>query len=315
MTLIDSALPLKLRRSLQLYFALSRTPHGLIDMATPVAAAILCLGHFPSFAVTLVGLITVFAGYTAVYALNDVIDLRIDKEKVTIGGCRDDVNYLDGALIRHPMAKGVLSLSSGLIWTLGWTFIAIVGAYWLNPVCLYIFLAGCALESIYCLLWRVTPMRTVVSGMVKPLGAIAAAYAVNPAPPFLFLMVLFLWIFFWEIGGQNIPCDWTDIEEDRHFRAQTIPVRLGVHRAGVISTVTLVGAMFLNFALLRVSPLRFGAPYQAGALAINACILLWPVLKLAERQDRQSATDLFNKASYYPLANLILVLIRLSGFV
>lgn len=315
MTLIDSALPFKLRKNLKLYFALSRTPHGLIDMATPAVAALLCLGHFPAFPVTLVGLITVFAGYTAVYALNDVVDLRIDKEKVGIGGCRDDENYLDGALIRHPMAKGVLSLSSGLMWTLGWAFIAMAGAYWLNPVCLYIFLAGCVLESIYCLLWRITPMRTVVNGLVKTLGAIAAAYAVNPAPPFLFLVVLFLWIFFWEIGGQNIPCDWTDIEEDRLFRAQTIPVRLGVHRAGLISALTLVCAMFLHFALFWVSPLKFGGLYMTGALAINAYMLLWPVLKLAENQDRQSAMDLFNKASYYPLATLVLVITKLSGIV
>jgi 4-hydroxybenzoate polyprenyltransferase len=280
-------------------------------MATPAVAALLCLGHFPSFSVTIVGLITVFAGYTAVYALNDVVDLGADKEKVSIGGCRDDQNYLDGKLIRHPMAKGVLSLSSGLIWTLGWAAVALAGAYWLNPVCLYIFLSGCVLESIYCKLWRVTPLRTVVNGLVKTLGAIAAAYAVNPEPPILFLAVLFLWIFCWEIGGQNIPCDWTDIEEDRRFGAQTIPVRLGELRAGMISAGTLVLAMFLHMALFWVSPIKFRGIFLLSALAVNACMLLLPSLKLAERRDRASAMDLFNKASYYPLATLILVLIKI----
>ncbi|MCX5882258.1 MAG: hypothetical protein NTU74_10790, partial [Deltaproteobacteria bacterium] len=47
---------------LKLFFALSRTPHGLIDMATPVFAALIWLGHIPSFSVVFLGLLTTFAG-------------------------------------------------------------------------------------------------------------------------------------------------------------------------------------------------------------------------------------------------------------
>ena len=63
-----------LKQRLKMFLALSRTPHGVIDMAAPALAALLCLGRFPSPAVTIVGLLTVFAGYTAVYALNDLVD-------------------------------------------------------------------------------------------------------------------------------------------------------------------------------------------------------------------------------------------------
>ena len=66
---------------LKLFLALSRTPHGLLDMTTPLYGALLWLGAFPSLTISLLGLITVFAGYTAVYALNDVIDYRVDKRK------------------------------------------------------------------------------------------------------------------------------------------------------------------------------------------------------------------------------------------
>jgi len=306
-----STAALNIGRNLKLFFALSRTPHALIDMTAPAEAALLCLGHLPSFSVTVIGIITMFAGYTAVYALNDVVDLKTDKEKVRVGGYEEEENYLDSAMIRHPMAKGALSLSSGLAWTFGWAAVALVGAYWLNPVCLYIFLAGCILESVYCMLWRVTPLRTMVNGVVKTLGAMAAVFAVTPDPSILFLAVLFLWIFFWEIGGQNIPCDWTDIEEDRRFNAKTIPVRLGPRRASVISVSTLVCAMFFQFAIFWVSPLSWNPVLLLGALGINAVLLLWPAFKLAEGQDRRFAMELFNKASYYPLATLILVFIQL----
>jgi len=304
----ESVLPPSIRKDLKLLFALSRTPHGLIDMAAPALAALLCLGYFPAFPVVAVGIITVFAGYTAVYALNDVIDLQTDKQKVCAGGYCDGEDFLDGALIRHPMAKGALNLSTGLIWAVCWALIAMVGAWWLNPVCLYIFLTGCILEGIYCLLLRITPLRAALNGVVKTLGAVAAVYAVSPKPSILFLMLLFLWIFCWEIGGQNIPNDWTDIQEDRRFRARTIPVALGMRRASLISLTALTCTLFLNFILFWAAPLDFSPLLLIAALAANIWLLLWPALQLVEKQERRAAMTLFNRASYYPLANLILVL-------
>jgi 4-hydroxybenzoate polyprenyltransferase len=300
-----------LRRKLTLFLALSRTPHGVIDMAMPVMAALLCLGHLPPLPVALVGAITVFAGYTAVYALNDVVDFRTDKQKVGIGGYSDEENFIDGVFIRHPMAKGVLSLQAGMGWTLFWAAVAMGGAYWLNPVCLWIFLGGCLLEGFYCLLWRVTPMRAIINGMVKTLGAMAASFAVNTSPPMIFLIFLFLWIFAWEIGGQNIPNDWTDIEEDRHFRAKTIPIYFGTRRAGLIAVLCLVCVLFLNMALFWASPLPFNGWLLGAAVVANVALLLWPARQLAGRRKRSDAMILFNRASYYPLAMLCIVLISL----
>jgi 4-hydroxybenzoate polyprenyltransferase len=298
-------------KDLKLFFALSRTPHGLIDMATPALAALLCLGNWPTLPVILLGILTMFAGYTAVYALNDIIDFRSDKEKVCSGGCCDGEDYLDGALIRHPLAKGVLSMTAGLAWAGAWALIALAGAWLLNPVCMFIFLAGCVFEGAYCLLWRVTPLRAVVSGIVKSLGAVAAVYAVAPHPSILFLAVLVLWLFCWEIGGQNIPNDWTDIEEDRRFKARTLPVVLGLRHASLIGLAALICTMFLNLMIFWLSPLNFGPLLPFLALAVNVWLLLWPALRLQERPERQSAMMLFNRASYYPLANLVLVLVAI----
>ena len=298
----------------KLFFALSRTPHGVIDMAAPALAALLSLGHFPPLPVIIVGIITVFAGYTAVYALNDLVDLRTDRQKVEIGGCIDDETCLDmdGVMMRHPMAKGALSFRAGLAWAVCWSLVAVAGAVWLNPVCLYLFLAGCLLEGLYCKLLQVTPMRALINGAVKTLGSIAAVFAVDPSPSALFLLALFAWLFAWEIGGQNIPNDWTDIEEDRHFKAQTIPVRLGLHRATILIVSSLAAALFLNIFLFWVSPLTFGILPMIVVVAVNVLLLLHPALLLAEKQQRQHAMALFNKASYYPLAMLGIVLVRLA---
>jgi 4-hydroxybenzoate polyprenyltransferase len=297
------------RARLRLFWALSRTPHAIVDMATPALAALLCLGGLPPFGVTLIGLVTVFAGYTAVYALNDLVDYRTDQRKMVDGLYSDSENYLDGVLPRHPLAQGLLSFRQGLLWTMGWGSVALVGAYLLNPVCVLIFLSGCLLEAFYCWLWQMTPYRAVVNGLVKSSGAIAAVFAVQPQPSVLFLLVLFLWIFCWEIGGQNIPADWADIKEDRRFGARTIPVHFGVRRAGALAVLALLAAFFFNVLLLLVSPLRLWSPLWLAVVLANAYCLLIPVVTVWGSQHREDVMRLFNKASHYPLAVLAVVLV------
>lgn len=296
---------------LKLYFALSRTPHGLLDMCTPAFGALLWLGHFPPLYVIVLGLITTFAGYTAVYALNDVIDYEADKEKAAIGGFSNSQSDLDGLIVRHPMAQGLLSFRQGLTWFLVWALVGLIGAYVLNPVCVLIFLAGCTLEAIYCMLWRVSPFRTVVSGAVKTSGAIAAVFAVDPHPSGVYLILLFMLLFFWEIGGQNIPNDWADIEEDKRFKALTIPVRYGLGAARIIVMVTLILALCLNGVIFKFSQTDFAIFYIIISLAVGCYLLLLPAMKLYQTRKGSEAMALFNKASYYPPALLVIVLFKI----
>jgi 4-hydroxybenzoate polyprenyltransferase len=295
---------------IKLFWALSRTPHGLLDMATPAFAALLWLGSFPSPVVIVLGLITTFAGYTAVYALNDVMDHRVDKERLKGGGFQDLDDYLDAVMVRHPIAQGVLTFREGLTWSLAWGILALVGAYLLNPVCAGIFIAAALLEAVYCLMWRVSHLRTIVSGGVKTSGALAAVFAVDPGPSALFVFMLFLCLFFWEIGGQNIPADWTDIEEDRHVDARTIPVRFGLERANLIILGSIVLSIVLTAVLFLVSQVRFEIFYILAAVCIGCYLLLNPALKLYKTKNRRDVMVLFNKASYYPASLLILVAIK-----
>jgi len=295
---------------LRLFFALSRTPHGLMDMATPGLAALLWLGEFPALRTVLLGLVTTFAGYTAVYALNDLVDYRTDKKKLRLGGFRDSKNYLDAAIIRHPLAQGFLSVKEGLAWSGAWSVVALIGAFLLNPVCVLIFLVGCGLEIAYCLMWKISPFRSLVSGVVKTCGALAGVFAVDPDPSISFLLVLFLWLFAWEIGGQNIPNDWAEIEEDRQLQARTILVRYGPEKASAIILGSIVLAVGLNLLLFGVSISRFELPYLAVSFVIGLGLLLLPAYRLYKTRERADALTLFKKASYYPVACLILVVIK-----
>jgi 4-hydroxybenzoate polyprenyltransferase len=294
---------------LKLFLALSRTPHGLLDLAAPALAALLSLGRFPPLGVTLLGLLTVFAGYTAVYALNDLVDYRVDREKLRLEGSPEDGNYLDAVLVRHPLAAGLLSWREGLAWTGAWALAAFLGAYALNPVCALIFVLGCLLETAYCLLLKVSQLRLLVAGVVKSLGAVAAVFAVNPHPSPLFLLVLFLWIFGWEVGGQNIPADWHDVEQDRSLKAQTIPVVLGLDRAAALALSSLAASVALSLALGWLAPGKFSTWHQFLLAGAGLILLLLPAWRLYRSRSRSAATTLFNRASYYPLAVLAVVLL------
>jgi 4-hydroxybenzoate polyprenyltransferase len=296
---------------LKLFLALSRTPHALIDMATPAATALLWHGSIPPARITLLGLITAFAGYTSVYALNDLVDHRVDRARVEQGGFPEIGRDLDAVLVRHPLAYDLLTLRVGVFWAASWALLALLGAYLLNPICAGIFLVASLLEVAYCIMWRTSYLKTLISGVVKTSGAVAAVFAVDPEPSVVFVVLLFLWLFFWEVGGQNVPNDWSDVEEDKALGAKTIPLCYGTRCAMWVIVACLAITVAISVVVLQFSSIGGDFVNLAAFLAVGVYLLLIPAYHLFRRRGRLEAYELFNKASYYPLACLAVVVITL----
>ena len=296
---------------LKLFLALSRIPHVLLDIATPAFAALLWLGHFPPLKVTLIGTVTAFAGYTAVYALNDLIDSRVDREKIQQADPAEPGDYLDAPSIRHPLAQGALSFKKGLLWVLAWAALAGIGASLLNPVCVLIFAMACAMEILYCLLLKVTHLRSIVSGVVKSSGGIAAVFAVEPHPSLSFLTLLFLWLFLWEIGGQNVPNDWTEIKVDRRIGAKTLPVRFGPEGTSTLIIGCLLVTLITGVLLFWLASGHLELPFVFASLVVGVYLLIFPAYRLRKTKEPRHALVLFNRASFYPLALLVLITIKI----
>ena len=288
------------------FFALSRTQHGIVDLATPAFCALIWLGGFPEANLTVLALITAFAGYTAIYALNDLMGFQGDKEKHDSGVLQSGYS-VEASVDHHPLVQGVLSVKAALAWTGFWLVIAFAGAYLLNPYIVLILLVGGISEIIYCKLLKVTHWRILLSGVVKTCGPIAAVFAVDASPRADFLLLLFAWVFMWEIGGQNVPADWNDVEEDRRIGAKTIPARFGPNVAATVillaSGLTLVATSFLPV----FSPALLGMPFSIASLIIGYFLLLRPAFYLWRTQDCRYAARLFDRASYYPLAMFFLI--------
>jgi len=287
------------------FFALSRTTHGVLDLATPGFAALLSLGAFPDWQVILLSVFTAFAAYTATYALNDLVGIVVDKEKFA-GGINAGYS-VEASDMRYPLAQNVLSYRSGLLWFAVWFILAGIGSYLLNPSIVIILIVASILEVIYCLLLKVTYLRTFVSGLVKSSGPIAAVFVITPSPsPFALLLIL-AWVFFWEIGGQNVPADWNDTVEDQRVDAKTIPLQLGTQKAGLIVLITLTVTVLASLCLPLISPLTLGIPYLLATAAAGIYFLLIPGYQLNRLQDGRQAAKLFDSASYYPLAQLVII--------
>jgi 4-hydroxybenzoate polyprenyltransferase len=133
---------------------------------------------------------------------------------------------------------------------------------------------------------------------------------VDPQPSFGSLLVLFLWLFFWEIGGQNIPNDWEDLEGDKRLQAKTIPVRFGPDLSAVFTMGCLLMTLAMNVVLMWVTPFRLQWPYLVACLIIGTFLLIVPAYRLYKTKDRFEAITLFNRASYYPPALLVVAVVQ-----
>lgn len=287
------------------FFALSRTTHGILDLAAPGFVALLWLGKFPEWQVILLSVFTAFAAYTATYALNDLVGIAVDKEKFA-GGINPGYS-VEASNLRYPLAQNALSYGSGLLWFVIWFVLALIGSYLLNPAIVVILVVATILEVVYCLLHKVTYLRTLVSGLVKSSGPIAAIYVVDGHPAFPLLLLVIAWVFFWEIGGQNVPADWNDTVEDKRVNAKTIPLQLGEQKAGSIILLALGLTVMISLFLPRVSPLSLGWTFLLASAVAGVFLLLKPGYELYMKKEGRLAAKLFDSASYYPLAQLAII--------
>jgi 4-hydroxybenzoate polyprenyltransferase len=287
------------------FFGLSRMTHSVLDVAHPAvggALAAVLLGGPPSARTIIMGLVAGFAGYTSVFALNDVIDVKVDREKMAKYRFDHATFDLDSMGQRHPLAQDSLSYGAGIAWVSFWGLLSLVLAFLLRPACAALLLGAFILEAAYCKLLRVTHWKGLLSGLMVGVGGLAGVWAVTPAPSIGMVIVFFAWAFAWEIGGRNIPNDWSDLEEDRHLGIKTVPVRYGRKNASWISFCFVCAIVILSLLFPLAAPLPHAVLYLAGAAASGIVLLLLPISRWLRRQTPDEALRFFNMACFYPLA-------------
>jgi len=287
-------------------FDLSRGKQALLSIAQPALGALLALGTFPEPDVLIMGLLAAAAGYFAVFSLNDVLDYKVDREALKAGKAESQGHDIDVTFLRHPLARGDISLMAACAWVTVLASTSAILAYLLNPICLLLFLGCVALEVLYCAMRSLSWLKTLVSGIMVGLGGLAGWAAVAPLTAGAGYFFGFLAL--WEIAGRNLPNDLADIDADRKVGIKTVATVFG-KRASAYATV--VGAL-ATIALVATLPIPV-TPRLAG-IGIGVWSMGIPALVLAGTPSSIQAAAYFNRASLFPaLALAALLLSMIAG--
>ena len=157
----------------------------------------------------------------------------------------------------------------------------------------------------------VTPLASIMGSGFLVSAPLLAGIVGNLAVVCMALLLVLAYM----VGGAirfNIR-HFEPIENKGHGPAQDIAflsriVLVGAYFISVTYYLELLAAFLFNVILLLVSPLHLWAPLWLLVLLVNAYFLLMPVVTVFNSQRREDVMQLFNKASYYPLAIFVVVL-------
>ena len=285
-------------------FDFSRGKQALLTIAQPALGAVLALSALPSARVIAIGLPAAAAASFALYALNDLLDRKVDARALAAGKAEVPQHDVDTTFMRHPLARGALSLPVSVAWVGGLIVVAIVGTALLNPLSLVFFAAAVATQFVYCALRSVTYWKTVLSGVMVGFGGLAGWVAV--APLRWSALVLFAFLACWEIGGRNIVNDLSDLDSDSRVGIRTVASVRGEAAAARAAAAVAAGCL-VSTALLPMPPVSV-----ALALAFGVWSLAWPAVNLLRRPTPAQAASYFNHGSPYPDLVLIAALVGLA---
>ncbi|WP_233580657.1 UbiA prenyltransferase family protein [Streptomyces triticirhizae] len=282
-------------------YGFSRGTQATLSVAQPLLGLLLA-GGAPPGRVVLVALAS-FAAYFAVFAVNDLIDWNIDQQR--FAHLREFEGFdIDSAGVRHPLAQGRLSLPVAASWVASLGAVALVLAAMISWVCVVLFVTAALLEAAYCKLARVTPYKTLLTGVMVALGGCVGWFAVTDAVDEPVLWLFALWLAAWEIGGRNIVNDLADVDEDVHLGVRTVPVVYGRRRSGLLSAATLLVAFVASVGMTLGALPVFGLLGLAGTVVAGGVALVCPALRLLRCCEPRTALAVFNRASLYPVAVL-----------
>ena len=274
--------------------AFTHAPHALLSVAQPALGALLAAQGLPEPRVMWLGAAAAGAGMLCVYPLNDLLDMRADREEAKslarvdpATGCR-----VNSTRVRHPLAQGAVPLWLGVAWVVGTGLTGFTLATKLKRGCGLLFLGCVGLEAVYCGLRRRTWLKVIPAGSVVGLGGLTGWYAVSGFDAGA--VAYFVLLSCWEIFGRNVANDLADLSLDAPIGIRTIPTTYGPKWS---ARTCLVGsAATVLAAALQRGPVRLRLPLVASAVWTMSL----PALRLNRAPSETQAQRYFDRASLFP---------------
>jgi 4-hydroxybenzoate polyprenyltransferase len=187
---------------------------------------------------------------------NRIVDLQFDRKNP-----RTRARALVAGTLSMPFAVVFTAIMSGLF---------IFAASRLNPVCFYLSLPTLAILFFYSYTKRFTALSHLFLGAAIGLAPLAAWLAIRGTfawPPVLLSAAVMFWV-----AGFDVIYALQDAEFDRQNRLFSLPARLGVGPALILSTAVHAATVALLLATALWTEL--GGVAYAG-ISIVAAILFW----------------------------------------
>jgi 4-hydroxybenzoate polyprenyltransferase len=286
-------------RRLLLFLDLARSRSAALSISEPILGAMLAAKAFPSPRVAVLGLIAALAGYFCVYSLNDLLDLKADRQDLSLStsepaAWKPEVTHLDITTLRHPVAAGALPLWAAATWVVVLGAIGLAAAYLLRPLCAWLFIGCALLQVLYCNLRRRTWLKVVPAATLVAMGGLAGWFAVGEATWGVF--AFFFLLFGWEVS-RNLSNDLADVSHDKRVGITTLAA---VHGPAISMRTIVVVA-----ALMPLIGLAQPGPWICRVLLAVAALLTMTLpagLLLRANGTEQAAQRYFNRASLFPPA-------------
>lgn len=168
----------------------------------------------------------------------------------------------------------------------------IYAAFRLGPICFALSPVALAIVFWYSLAKRYTAYTQLFLGLamaVAPVGGWLAAGGRGGWEPWLLGLAIGTWV-----GGFDVLYACQDLEHDREFGLQSIPIRFGVRRALLISRLMHVVTVVSLAALASIVPL--GPIYMIGVVLV--AVLLAYEQSLVSEQDLSQVKKAFDMNGY-----------------
>lgn len=288
---------------------MSRAIVAVFVVAHAGLAAIFATGNIPDIRTIVIGIFACLFGTGALIGLNDLLDVSLDRRRMAAEGEATELD-LGSLFIHHPVAKGVITMTTGIVWVGCLSVLSLTLISMLKTGLWPLFLVIAVCVALYSIVGRYTYFKFIFVALAVTLGALSGWLVVAPAPLDTAPFILFgVWTYLWEIGGRNVPNDFNDVDEDAALSVKTIPTILGKARAGKIVFWALLASFLVSLPLLVMTGMPLG--FIGAVVLVSLYLLLIPGYALMRDPRPEISRKLYNKSAIFPLVLLLLLMVNL----
>ncbi|WP_456457278.1 UbiA-like polyprenyltransferase [Thermovibrio sp.] len=282
-----------LSRKVKDYLELIKVEHTVFALPFALTSALIAANGFPTVYQLFWIVVALFGARTAAMSLNRLIDAEIDAKNPRTAN-------------RH-IPRGAVKKGEALFLSLFGFLLMVYSAYKLNPLALKLSPLAVFVLTVYSFTKRFTSLCHLVLGIavsLAPLGAWVAVKGTIDLPALLLSLAVALWV-----AGFDIIYALQDVEFDRKEGLYSLPSRLGIERALLISKLFHLSTLLLLLAVGFIEKLGFF--YYLGLL-ISSLLMVKEHL-IVSREREKVAFAFFNLNGYISLTVFLFTLLDFLG--